>query len=230
MSERIVIDLDRDGWTKNLQLNIAKLNENDRGMGFRLAGPKYNGSSTNLLRTELDERDAAEIRAMLDAVFPVAPGPTRAEVLAEAIAAIDAKVAATPRGRGVDGALRRGMAAAADLLRHLTDEEKDTAPAATSTPRPAEIKFVGSPAPITLTGWALTELAPDYYGHTYMQLDGWLPANLGRDEVPGGTTQLEYAHLHERTVPAGLNVQVEVKGYGEPSSFIKIQWRKDGAA
>ncbi|MEV0915459.1 hypothetical protein AB0I93_14460 [Streptomyces sp. NPDC049967] len=120
------------------------------------------------------------------------------------------------------------------LAEHTADEqaayaeEKDTAPAA---PHPAaEIKFVDSPAPITLTGWALTELAPDYYGHTYMQLDGWLPANLDRDQVPGGTTQLEYAHLHGRTVPDGLNVQVEVKGYGEPSSFIKIQWRKDGAA
>ncbi|WP_329203834.1 hypothetical protein [Streptomyces sp. NBC_01435] len=76
MNNRIVIDLDRDGWTKNLQLNIANLDENDRGMGFRLAGPKYNGSSTNLLRTELDERDAAEIRAMLDAVFPAStPAP-----------------------------------------------------------------------------------------------------------------------------------------------------------
>ncbi|WP_327259962.1 hypothetical protein [Streptomyces sp. NBC_01240] len=84
MNNRIVIDLDRDGWTKNLQLNIAKLDENNRGMGFRLAGPKYNGSSTNLLRTELDERDAAEIRAMLDDVFPLAVVPSQAEVLHQA--------------------------------------------------------------------------------------------------------------------------------------------------
>ncbi|MGQ4351948.1 hypothetical protein [Streptomyces drozdowiczii] len=71
MNKRIVLDVDRDGWTKNLQLNIATLDENNSGMGFRLAGPKYNGSSTNLLRTELDERDASEIRAALDAVFPL---------------------------------------------------------------------------------------------------------------------------------------------------------------
>ena len=58
MTDRIFFDVDRDGWTKNLQLNIAKLDENDRGWGFRLAGPKYNGSSKNLLRTELDERAA----------------------------------------------------------------------------------------------------------------------------------------------------------------------------
>lgn len=75
MTDRIVIDVDRDGWTKGLQLNIAELDENDGGHGYRLAGPKYNGSSTNLLRTELDDRDAAEIRQYLDAVFPLAQDP-----------------------------------------------------------------------------------------------------------------------------------------------------------
>jgi hypothetical protein len=72
MSERIVIDVDRDGWTKGLQLNIAQLDENDKGWGYRLHGPKYNGSSKNLARHVLDERDAAEIRKMLDAAFPLA--------------------------------------------------------------------------------------------------------------------------------------------------------------
>ncbi|MFJ7067538.1 hypothetical protein [Streptomyces sp. NPDC101115] len=72
MSDRIVIDVDRDGWTERLQLNVARLDENGQGWGYRLAGPKYNGSSTNLLRATLDERDAAEIRAHLDAVFPLA--------------------------------------------------------------------------------------------------------------------------------------------------------------
>ncbi|WP_434744616.1 hypothetical protein [Streptomyces sp. A-14] len=71
-ARRAVIDVDRDGWTQNLQLNIVTLDENGSGMGYRLAGPKYNGSSKNLLRVELDERDAAEIRAALDAAFPPA--------------------------------------------------------------------------------------------------------------------------------------------------------------
>ncbi|MEV5129256.1 hypothetical protein AB0K87_01835 [Streptomyces sp. NPDC053705] len=84
MNTRIVFDVDRDGWTKNLQLNIVTLDENDHGMGFRLAGPKYNGSSTNLLRAELDDRDAAEIRAALDKAFPLPPSSSRAEVLREA--------------------------------------------------------------------------------------------------------------------------------------------------
>ena len=75
-TQRIVIDVDRDGWTKGLQLNIAQLDENDAGHGYRLAGPKYNGSSKNLLRRELDKRDAREIRQYLDAVFPTAPAPT----------------------------------------------------------------------------------------------------------------------------------------------------------
>lgn len=69
---RIVMDVDRDGWTKGLQLNIAELDENGSGCGYRLAGPKYNGSSKNLLSVVLDERDAAEIRQMLDKVFPLA--------------------------------------------------------------------------------------------------------------------------------------------------------------
>lgn len=69
---RIVMDVDRDGWTKGLQLNIAEIDEDGSGWGYRLAGPKYNGSSENLLRVELKERDAREIRQMLDKAFPLA--------------------------------------------------------------------------------------------------------------------------------------------------------------
>ncbi|KOU50534.1 hypothetical protein ADK55_18470 [Streptomyces sp. WM4235] len=76
---RIVMDVDRDGWTSGLQLNIVSLDERDCGWGYRLAGPKYNGSSKNLLRVELDERDAAEIRKMLDKAFP----PVDAEVASD---------------------------------------------------------------------------------------------------------------------------------------------------
>ncbi|MEU6057940.1 hypothetical protein [Streptomyces sp. NPDC047097] len=73
MSERIEFTVDRDGWTTGLQLNIAQLDENNRGWGYRLAGPKYNGSSKNLLTAILTERDAEEIRAKLNAVFPPQP-------------------------------------------------------------------------------------------------------------------------------------------------------------
>jgi hypothetical protein len=83
-TDRIVIDVDRDGWTKGLQLNIAQLDEKGNGSGYRLYGPKYNGSSERLIRHELTERDAAEIRQALDAVFPQ---PTCTEVLDDAIQA-----------------------------------------------------------------------------------------------------------------------------------------------
>ncbi|MFJ2279171.1 hypothetical protein ACIOEZ_34045 [Streptomyces sp. NPDC087866] len=90
MKNRIVLDVDRDGWTQNLQLNLLTLDENDSGMGFRLAGPKYNGSSKNLLRTELDERDATEIRKALDVAFPLPAVPSRAEVLHQAARLMEA--------------------------------------------------------------------------------------------------------------------------------------------
>lgn len=67
---RIKLEVDRDGWTSNLQVNLAQVDDNNSGWGYRLAGPKYNGSSRNLLSRTLDERDAQEIRDALNAVFP----------------------------------------------------------------------------------------------------------------------------------------------------------------
>jgi hypothetical protein len=71
MTDKITLDVCKDGLTGKLQLSINKLDENGTGGGYRLAGPKFNGSSKPLLETELDQRDADEIRAYLDAVFPV---------------------------------------------------------------------------------------------------------------------------------------------------------------
>ena len=70
MTDRLVMQVSRDGLTDRLQLAISKLDENDAGNGYRLAGPKFNGSGEVLLSRTLDERDAAEIRGYLDAVFP----------------------------------------------------------------------------------------------------------------------------------------------------------------
>ena len=69
---KLTIDVSRDGWTDGLQLSISKRDEAGLGDGYRLAGPKFNGSSENVLTTTLDERDAAEIRRYLDAEFPQA--------------------------------------------------------------------------------------------------------------------------------------------------------------
>ena len=65
-TQDVQLRVDRDGLTGRLQLNIS----NPNAGGFRLAGPKYNGSSKNLLTVKLTSRDAREIRAYLDASFP----------------------------------------------------------------------------------------------------------------------------------------------------------------
>ena len=65
---KIFFEVDKDGWTGCFQLNIT-----DGSAGYRLAGPKYNGSSTNVLRVEITERDAKVIRGCLDEAFPVKP-------------------------------------------------------------------------------------------------------------------------------------------------------------
>lgn len=72
MSEatKIVLTVDRDGYTGALQVSIGA--EDDRGVGdgYRLIGPKYLGGSTELARTTLDQRDADEIRGYLGQLFP----------------------------------------------------------------------------------------------------------------------------------------------------------------
>ncbi|MFE2407043.1 hypothetical protein ACFXDE_01730 [Kitasatospora sp. NPDC059408] len=87
-TDRITIEVCRDGWTKGLQISINQVDENGRGHGYRLAGPKFNGSSTSLLKTELDDRDATEIRALLAAVFPLTEDETRRAAIQEGISGI----------------------------------------------------------------------------------------------------------------------------------------------
>lgn len=53
----------RDGWTGRLQLAIE-----DESGGYRLAGPKFNGSGEKVLERVLDEHDAARIRSYLDQI------------------------------------------------------------------------------------------------------------------------------------------------------------------
>lgn len=72
----VFFEVDKDGWTGGIQLCIA----DDNG-GYRLAGPKYNGSSKSLLRRKINERDAAEIRRYLDVAFPQEIKQQRDELL-----------------------------------------------------------------------------------------------------------------------------------------------------
>ena len=64
--DSITLNVDQDGWTGKLQLSIG-----DRNGGYRICGPKYNGSSKNLLTRLITKQDAAEIRRCLDKAYPI---------------------------------------------------------------------------------------------------------------------------------------------------------------
>lgn len=71
MAKTLFIKLDRDGLTKRLQLSIDLEDEKGGGVGYRLAGPKFNGSSTSVFKHALTEWDVVEIRRYLDVAFPI---------------------------------------------------------------------------------------------------------------------------------------------------------------
>lgn len=65
------ISVHRTNAERALQLNLSQTDPDGSGFGYRLAGPKhYNMGTEELLSADLDERDAAEIRRMLNAAFP----------------------------------------------------------------------------------------------------------------------------------------------------------------
>jgi hypothetical protein len=68
VADRITLEVTRDGWTGKLQLSINKTDENGAGDGYRIAGPKFNGSGRVLLSRTLDVRDRDEIRSYLDQI------------------------------------------------------------------------------------------------------------------------------------------------------------------
>ena len=53
---------------KGYQLSINKMDDDGRGHGFRIFGPKYVGDLTPIVRKALTKRDADEIRSYLDFV------------------------------------------------------------------------------------------------------------------------------------------------------------------
>ena len=59
----IKIEVYKDGWTNKLQVCIG-----DENGGYRLAGPKFNGSGKLLVSQELDKIDAEKIRNYLDKI------------------------------------------------------------------------------------------------------------------------------------------------------------------
>ncbi|MFJ2292151.1 hypothetical protein ACIOG7_10625 [Streptomyces sp. NPDC087894] len=79
---------------------------------------------------------------------------------------------------------------------------------------------------VTLTDWSLVELTPDFYGHSHMQIGGWLPKGYQPGLIAQGTNHMVRADLPGiPDVAQAVNVTVETKGYGGPQRFMKIQWR-----
>jgi hypothetical protein len=55
------IEVSRDGWTKGIQVSI-----NDDAGGYRLSGPKFNGSQVTIAKAILSKHERAELRKYLD--------------------------------------------------------------------------------------------------------------------------------------------------------------------
>lgn len=62
---RPILGVYKDGWTGGTQVSIG-----DGDSGYRLYGPKFNGSSKAICEVKISESDAVEIRRYLDAAFP----------------------------------------------------------------------------------------------------------------------------------------------------------------
>lgn len=71
MAKRVTVELARDGLTNGYQVSInAYAGDGPSGDGYRIFGPKFNGSSVLLHSETLTARDAEEIRAYCDLVEP----------------------------------------------------------------------------------------------------------------------------------------------------------------
>ncbi|MER6098392.1 hypothetical protein ABT154_21540 [Streptomyces sp. NPDC001728] len=67
----ITLDTTGDPEFPIYQLSINAMLDETHGHGYRLMGPKYIGRSRNLRTEKLTQRDADEIRAVLDEAFPL---------------------------------------------------------------------------------------------------------------------------------------------------------------
>ncbi len=63
LPERVTLSLDRTG--KSYQLSINAIDTDYYGHGYRLMGPKYTGSSSQIKEVTLDQRDVREIVSYL---------------------------------------------------------------------------------------------------------------------------------------------------------------------
>ncbi|WP_042174646.1 hypothetical protein [Streptomyces sp. NBRC 110035] len=98
------------------QISINAMESETNGHGYRLMGSKYMGRSRNLRTVELTQRDADEIRAVLDEVFPPNPAAVLDEIADVLARAYDGQSLAELR----DEHAALHLEAAAAVLAHLT--------------------------------------------------------------------------------------------------------------
>lgn len=65
MKRRVYLSIDKRTYDGALQLSIGAQDEDGGGTGYRIAGPKYDGDGTTLVRRFLTERDKQEILSYL---------------------------------------------------------------------------------------------------------------------------------------------------------------------
>ncbi|MFC8008882.1 hypothetical protein [Streptomyces cinereoruber] len=112
---------------------------------------------------------------------------------------------------------------------------KDTGTAGESTPAPAphradraELRF-GVYGTVPLLGPAVRDLEPDYYGHHFRQIGGWVP-DTWTGELPRGTELLEWAHVPGLVMPCDTNVQVQTSPTRDGSRYMTVEWRRERPA
>ncbi|MFG2899553.1 hypothetical protein ACGFZH_21030 [Streptomyces zaomyceticus] len=130
----------------------------------------------------------------------------------------------------LDRDVRDLLAEREQLLTVAAARGKDTGSAGGSTPAPhraarAEVRF-GVHGIVSLIGPAVSDLEPDYYGHHYRQLGGWLPDPWSGD-LPSGTELLEWAHVPGLVMPCEINVQVHTKATPDGSRYMTVKWRRE---
>ncbi|MYV64420.1 hypothetical protein GT043_00240 [Streptomyces sp. SID2131] len=131
----------------------------------------------------------------------------------------------------LDRDIRDLLAEREELLAELRG--KDTGTAGGSTPAPhratqAELRF-GVHGTIPLLRPAVRDLEPDYYGHDYRQIGGWIP-DTWTGELPRGTELLEWAHVPGLVMPCHTNVQVAVSPTRDGSRYLTAEWRRERPA
>lgn len=65
VKKRTYISVDRRGYDGALQISIGTEDEDGSSIGYRIAGPKYDGHGKTLLKHFITERDVFEIKEYL---------------------------------------------------------------------------------------------------------------------------------------------------------------------